>query len=87
MSISSVNSIWVSTLTEDSIDRYLDPATGEVQFSYEGGAGNDNFTIDVDGDLAADIDFAMDVAMGAGDDRLNLGVGGDGKQRWRESRL
>ena len=59
-------------LTDDSIARYLDPANAEVLFSYEGGAGNDNFTIDVDGDLAADPDFTMSVMMGAGDDRLNI---------------
>lgn len=61
-------------LTEDSIGRYLDAATGEVQFTYEGADGNDNFNIVVDADLASDPDFAMDVNMGAGDDRLNLDV-------------
>jgi len=29
-------------LTDDSIGRYLDVAAGEVVFTYEGGAGNDN---------------------------------------------
>lgn len=61
-------------LTEDSISRYLDPANAKVLFSYEGGAGNDNFTIDVNGDLAADPDFSMSVLLGAGDDRLNIDV-------------
>lgn len=62
------------TLTDESIDRYLEGATGEVLFNYQGGDGNDNFTIDVDDALSADPDFSMDVNMGKGDDRLNLSV-------------
>lgn len=62
-------------LTDDAIGRYLDVAAGEVVFTYEGGAGNDNITIadDSTGDaLSNDADFAMDVTLAAGDDRLNL---------------
>lgn len=61
-------------LTEDSITRYLNDATGPVQFSYTGGNGNDNFNISVNEALSADPDFAMTVNMGAGDDRLNISV-------------
>ena len=62
------------TLTDDSIERYLNEATGEVLFNYEGGAGNDNFNIVTSANLTVDTDFAMDVDMGAGDDRLNIDV-------------
>lgn len=63
------------SLTDDAIGRYLDVATGEVVFAYEGGAGNDNISIiddSVEAALSNDADFAMDVTLGAGDDRLNL---------------
>lgn len=63
------------SLTDDAIGRYLDVAAGEVVFTYEGGAGNDNISIadDSTGDaLSDDADFAMDVTLAAGDDRLNL---------------
>ncbi|MEG0084410.1 MAG: DUF4214 domain-containing protein [Massilia sp.] len=62
-------------LTDESIGRYLDVATGEVVFAYEGGAGNDNISIVDDSNadaLSNDADFAMDVTLGAGNDRLNL---------------
>lgn len=60
-------------LTDDSITRYLDAATEPVLFSYEGGDGSDNFTIE-DWGVSFDPDFMMDVQMGLGDDRLNLDV-------------
>ena len=62
------------TLTDDSIGRYLDPATEQVDFNYTAGNGNDNFTILVDDALSSDPDFAMNVFMGDGDDRLNIDV-------------
>jgi phage tail protein X len=62
------------TLTEDSVDRYLDEATGEVEFNYTASAQDDNLTIAVDDFLADDPDFAMNVLMGEGDDRLNIAV-------------
>lgn len=65
------------SLNDDAIGRYLDVAAGEVVFTYEGGAGNDNITIadDSTGDvLSDDADFAMDVTLAAGDDRLNLDI-------------
>lgn len=61
-------------LTEDSIGRYLAGAEDEVVFTYEGGSGNDNITVWVDDILSGDDDFALDVSLGAGDDRLNLDV-------------
>lgn len=63
------------TLTDEAIGRYLDVASGEVLFTYEGGAGNDNITIadtSAGAALSDDADFAMDVTLGAGNDRLNL---------------
>ncbi|MDY0036815.1 MAG: hypothetical protein RBS05_12975 [Zoogloea oleivorans] len=65
------------TLTDDAIGRYLDVASGEVLFTYEGGAGNDNITIadtSAGAALSDDADFAMDVTLGAGNDRLNLNM-------------
>jgi len=59
-------------LTDDSIDRYLAGATEEVEFNYTASAQDDIFTIDVDRDLSGDPDFAMNVLMGDGDDRLIL---------------
>ncbi|EGV28516.1 Na-Ca exchanger/integrin-beta4 [Thiorhodococcus drewsii AZ1] len=59
-------------LTGNSVGRYLNEATEEVPFTYTGSAGNDNFTISVDNGLSGDPDFAIDVNLGAGDDRLNL---------------
>ncbi|GAB2735992.1 hypothetical protein GCM10027019_14470 [Melaminivora jejuensis] len=61
-------------LTADAVDRYLKGATGEVVFSYEGGAKADNITIVDAGGISADKDFAMNVDLGAGNDRLNLNV-------------
>ncbi|GGY54994.1 beta strand repeat-containing protein [Pseudoduganella albidiflava] len=61
-------------LTGESVDRYLAAASGEVQFTYEGGAGADNYTIVVDDALSEDSDFALDAKLGAGDDRLNISV-------------
>lgn len=62
------------TLHEDSIDRYLDSATGPVEFNYTASAQDDIFTIEVDDDLSEDPDFAMNAQMGEGDDRLNVAV-------------
>lgn len=61
-------------LTADAVDRYLKGATGEVVFSYEGGAKADNITIVDKGGISTDKDFAMNVDLGAGNDRLNLNV-------------
>ena len=52
--------------------RYLDGATGPVDFSYKGSAQADIFNIDVDSNVSDDPDFRMDVNMGAADDRLIL---------------
>lgn len=62
------------TLDNNTISRYLDPATEAVTFSYNGGAQNDIFNIaDVSTlGVSGDQDFAMEVDMGAGDDRLVL---------------
>lgn len=65
------------TLDNNSIGRYLDPATDVVTFAYNGGAQNDIFNIaDVSagGAVSSDQDFAMNVDLGAGDDRLVLNV-------------
>lgn len=62
------------TLDNNTISRYLDAATEAVTFSYNGGAQNDIFNIaDVSTlGVSGDQDFAMEVDMGAGDDRLVL---------------
>lgn len=62
------------TLDNNTISRYLDSATEAVTFSYDGGAQNDIFNIaDVSTlGVSGDQDFAMEVDMGAGDDRLVL---------------
>lgn len=65
------------TLDDNAIGRYLENATEAVTFSYTGGAQDDLFNIaDVStgGNLSGDQDFAMDVDMGAGDDRLVMSV-------------
>lgn len=65
------------TLDNNSIGRYLDPATGEIEFNYRASAGNDIFNIaDLStlGGVSRDQDFAMNVAMGAGNDRLIINV-------------
>lgn len=64
-------------LTDNAIARYLDPATEQVEFNYTAGNGNDLFnfadasTNDV---VSQDEDFAMNIDMGAGDDRLVLDI-------------
>lgn len=66
------------TLDNNVDSRYLKSATDVVNFTYTGGAQNDIFNIaDVSnfpGGIAADQDFALNVDMGAGDDRLILNV-------------
>lgn len=65
------------TLDDNAIGRYLEDATEAVTFSYTGGAQDDLFNIaDVStgGNLSGDQDFAMQVNMGAGDDRLVINV-------------
>lgn len=69
-------------LTDDSVVRYLDGATEPVKFEYTMSAQNDILNLRVDGELAGDPDFALDVAMGAGDDRLILEVGDDVVAPW-----
>lgn len=64
-------------LTADALGRYLDRATDVVEFNYTGAAGNDIFNINVDAAVSEDPDFAMNVNMGAGDDRLILGGASD----------
>ena len=56
--------------------RYLDPATEPVNFRYTAGANNDIFNIQdtTGGVVSGDADFAMQVNMGAGDDRLIINV-------------
>lgn len=63
-------------LTNNSIARYLDEATEQVEFNYTAGAGNDIFNIadDSSGLVSGDQDFAMNVDMGAGNDRLVIDV-------------
>ncbi|WP_295582138.1 hypothetical protein [uncultured Lamprocystis sp.] len=61
-------------LTEDSNGRYLTSSTEEVEFNYTASAQDDIFTVQVDGFLSEDPDFAMNVLMGDGNDRLNLGA-------------
>lgn len=67
-------------LTGNSIGRYLEDAELEgdetVDFNYTTGSGSDNLSIDVDSDLTQDGDFALNVDLGAGDDRLNLDLNG-----------
>lgn len=58
--------------TDNTIARYLDGATGPVQFSYTGSAQADIFNIDVDSGVSNDPDFRMEVNLGASDDRLIL---------------
>jgi len=65
-------------LTNNSIGRFMNAATGEVAYNYTAGAGADNFNVKIDGALAADPDFASTIKMGAGDDRLNLEITGTG---------
>jgi len=60
------------SLDNNTIGRYLDPATEPVNFVYTGGAQDDIFNVQVAAAVAADADFAMQIAMGAGDDRLIL---------------
>ena len=63
------------TLTDNAVDRYLSKASDVVQFTYEGGDGNDDITIvdrSIDYSLSADPFFSMKVSLGDGDDRLNL---------------
>lgn len=66
------------TLDNNVDSRYLKSATDVVNFKYTGGAQNDIFNIaDVSnfpGGIAADQDFALNVDLGAGDDRLILNV-------------
>lgn len=69
-------------LTDDSVVRYLNGATEPVKFEYTMSAQNDILNLRVDGELAGDPDFALDVAMGAGDDRLILEVGDDVVAPW-----
>lgn len=57
---------------DDTIARYLDGATGPVQFSYTGSAQADIFNINVDSGVSNDPDFRMEVNLGASDDRLIL---------------
>lgn len=65
------------TLTEDAVRRYLDDATGEVEFNYWGSNQNDLFSFGLDEVLTGDPDFAMNVDMAGGDDYLSLfGFGG-----------
>lgn len=61
------------TLTGDAVGRYLDGASAPVQFTYEGGAKDDIFNVDVDASVSNDPDFRLDVKMGAGNDRLIFG--------------
>lgn len=65
------------TLDNNAIGRYLDPATDVVTFAYNGGAQNDIFNIadiSTGGAVSSDQDFAMNVDLGAGDDRLVISV-------------
>ena len=64
-------------LSDNAIDRYLSKAKDVVTFTYEGGAGNDDITIqDVSTNysLSSDPFFSMNVSLGDGDDRLNLDI-------------
>lgn len=61
------------TLTGDAVGRYLDGASAPVQFTYEGGAKDDIFNVDVDASVSNDPDFRLDVKMGEGNDRLIFG--------------
>ncbi|GEM_PF-5743072 len=64
------------TLDNNVDSRYLKSATDVVNFKYTGGAQNDIFNIaDVSNiGISNDQDFAMQVDLGAGDDRLILNV-------------
>jgi hypothetical protein len=64
------------TLDNNAIARYLDSAEDVVTFDYNGGNQNDIFNISDISTLgvSADQDFAMDVDMGAGDDRLVINM-------------
>lgn len=70
--------VYSVVLTHDAFNRYLNHATEEVLFTYEGGENDDNITIEEAGlfehsdAVSHDVDFAMQVDLKAGDDRLNL---------------
>ena len=64
-------------LDDNTIGRYLDPATEAVNFTYTAGVGDDIFNIadlSTGGAVSSDEDFAMDVQMSAGDDILIINV-------------
>ena len=68
-------------ITEDSYDKYLKSVDGvkgldklapvggyDKAFTYATGSGDDVVNMTVDGDIAADNDFAMNIVTGSGDD-------------------
>ena len=61
-----------ATLDQGIFNKYLDPAEDTVQFSYLFGDGGTNLNLDVDGQVSRDVDFALDIVGGLGDDRFNL---------------
>ena len=63
------------TLTDYSINKYLDNADDVVKFQYDGGANSDLITIEDASEhdsLSRDPFFSMDVNLGDGDDKLVL---------------
>ena len=63
-------------ITAAAEERYLNEATDTVEFDYKTGSGDDNLTVWVEAGVASDRDFALNVDLGAGDDRLNLDTDG-----------
>jgi hypothetical protein len=59
-------------LTGNAFDKYLADAEDTVQFSYLLGDAGSNLNLAVNNTLAGDVDFALEVVGGAGDDRINL---------------
>ncbi len=68
-------------LDEKALGRYLNQANEPVEFNYTTGVKNDIVNLFVDGAVAEDPDFILNVQTGAGDDRLILEVTTDAAAR------
>ena len=68
-------------LDANALGRYLNQANEPVEFNYTTGVKNDTVNLFVDGAVAEDPDFIMNVNTGAGDDRLILEVTTDAAAR------
>ncbi|CCK79580.1 DUF4214 domain-containing protein [Desulfobacula toluolica] len=61
-----------AALTGNAFDKYLADADDTVQFSYLLGDAGSNLNLAVNNVLAGDVDFALEIVGGDGDDRINL---------------